>query len=270
MEILTNSNTKSISIQRDAYEAYRVFMLARRFFFWLIFAGLLFVQASFWVLNSGALDSELNWKRSDASYTDVFFSCANLPCINIGNISDHGHSAEKYDTAKWTLFSNKENGLSKLELTRLVLKIWNYVLTFGVIVYCLALLIIIKIALIGRLGGLADASRAFFLSLVVMVLLVPWQRVITAELPDAIPGAIFNYTELVRGYQQWHDKAISPEKFFIYYGRFVGLWALATLIFLATQRRSWQAGKKVKQLLVALPTPLSAASGISPEPPKIE
>ena len=108
METSANSNMKSLSIQRDAYEAYRVFLLARQIFFWLIFAGLLFVQACFWLINSGALDSDLHWKPSDAFYTDIGFSRASLPCINIRDISDDEHPAEKNDTDKQSLFGNQE------------------------------------------------------------------------------------------------------------------------------------------------------------------
>jgi len=116
----------------------------------------------------------------------------------------------------------------------------NYVMSFSAVLYCLSLLIAMKLSLVSRLGGLAPASKAFFLSLIVMVLVLPWQSLICPSLA----GTLFAYPELVRRYSaQLHSEHFMDTIY--YYGRFTGLWVVTLSVLIAAQLRSRQATRLI-------------------------
>ena len=121
-----------------------------------------------------------------------------------------------------------------------------YILTFVAVIYCLVLLIGMKLSLVGQLGGLADTSKAFFLSLIVMVLILPWQHTISSE----IHGTLFTYKELTNSYLSLVNSD-DPKQYALYYGRFVGLWGLTMLLLMAAQWRSHQAVRKIRRRLTS-------------------
>jgi hypothetical protein len=56
------------------------------------------------------------------------------------------------------------------------------------------MLFALKVSMLGKLGGINHISRAFFLSLVMVVLLLPWQRFFSG----IVAGAIYSPAELLR------------------------------------------------------------------------
>ena len=106
-----------------------------------------------------------------------------------------------------------------------------FVLT-GAILYSLTLLICLKISLTGRLGGINHIARAFFISLFLMVILVPWQRI----LPGVLIGTVWLPGELLCG--GWCKAQCSAFWKFLFYVRFTGLWFVATWLLLLAQTRS--------------------------------
>ena len=150
-----------------------------------------------------------------------------------------------------------------VEGIKLVLPICRVTLAFGGVLYCLVLLVEVKIALVGHLGGLTPASKAFFLSLLLMVLLVPWQA---AFCPN-VPSAIFGYDELTQHYHR-----VNSEPSFIaalvYYTRFSGMWLFSLLILTAAQIRSCQSQRIIKKRLekaTPFARPLAPAPTPTPE-----
>ena len=108
-----------------------------------------------------------------------------------------------------------------------------------VIVLALVLLVIINIMLVGRLVGVARLTSAFIWTLVLAVLLFPWQ----AFLADAtftsdafkIPGVLYTWAELV------HRAKAQPGDVFaamLYWARFVGFPIVALIMLLAVQVKS--------------------------------
>ncbi len=112
----------------------------------------------------------------------------------------------------------------------LALKACNFILVLAAAMYCLTLLMSLKISLAGRLGGISHISRAFFISLFALVILLPWQVL----LPGVAAGAIFLPCELLC---QWHTKA-STFWLTMCYLRFAGLWVVVLVLFIAAQMRS--------------------------------
>ena len=127
------------------------------------------------------------------------------------------------------------------------LRFCGYLVTFTAVIYCLSLLIGMKLQLVGRLGGLADAAKAFFLSLVVMVIVLPWQKMIY---PDVAGGVTFDFVELIERYSAQATASLDQRVF--YYSRFVGFWALAVVLLIVAQWRSFQAGRAVRAHVAAV------------------
>ena len=90
----------------------------------------------------------------------------------------------------------------------------------------------LKISLIGRLGGISHISRAFFLSLIALVLLLPWQ----ALFKGVVFGAVYLPEEL---FVEWMFDADSPLiNQAVYFVRFSGMWLLTLLFLIAAQSRA--------------------------------
>ena len=68
-----------------------------------------------------------------------------------------------------------------------VVAICNFLVILGSILYCLTLLMCLKISLTGRLGGMNHITKAFFISLFLMVIVFPWQQL----LPGVLVGALW-------------------------------------------------------------------------------
>ena len=121
----------------------------------------------------------------------------------------------------------------------------------------------------GRLGGLAEAGKAFFLSLVVMVMVVPWQAVII----QGMPGTMFSYEQLL---DRYYDITVQTDAGLFtkigYYGRFLGLWGLTVILLLISFRQSRQAARKIKARMDAnrQPEPIKELETIQPVPPSVQ
>jgi len=123
-----------------------------------------------------------------------------------------------------------------------VIRVVNAVLILTASLYCLSMLFSLKISMIGRLGGINHISRAFFLSLLMLILLLPWQRIFGG----IVPGAIFTPEELAK----WSCSQTSDVlDRVIYYLRFSGYWLLVLLLLILSQIRSVRWGKAILRRL---------------------
>ena len=123
-----------------------------------------------------------------------------------------------------------------------VIRIVNAVLILTASLYCLSMLFSLKVSMLGRLGGINHISRAFFLSLLMLVLLLPWQKIFGG----IVPGAIFTPEELAK----WSStEAVDIIDTVIYYLRFSGYWLLVLLLLILSQIRSIRWGKAILRRL---------------------
>lgn len=114
----------------------------------------------------------------------------------------------------------------------MVVKACNFILVIAATMYCLMLLMSLKISLTGRLGGINHISRAFFISLFALVILLPWQVL----LPGVVTGAIYQPKELLC---EWSAKAkLSNFWLVMCYLRFVTLWLVVVWLFVWSQVRA--------------------------------
>ncbi len=115
---------------------------------------------------------------------------------------------------------------------RIIVAICNFLVILGSILYCLTLLMCLKISLTGRLGGINHITKAFFISLFLVIVLFPWQRI----LPGVLVGSIWMPGELLCG--GWEKAQGSAIWKVLFYLRFCGLWILAIWLLFWTQMRS--------------------------------
>jgi hypothetical protein len=102
-----------------------------------------------------------------------------------------------------------------------------------------------KVSLIGRLGGINHICRAFFISLVVVVLLLPWQNFFG----NVVVGAIYTTDELMK------SCTVKNRDIFgivVHYLRFTGYWLLVMLLLIFSQIRSFRWSKNVLRRLEIL------------------
>lgn len=119
-------------------------------------------------------------------------------------------------------------------LARFLIRFLDFVLILAAILFCLTTLFSLKISLLGRLGGINHISRAFFLSLLFVVLILPWQKFFGAT----VKGAIYTPAELA-GWVNWYeDPASGVLGMVLYYLRFTGYWLLVMLVGILSQIRS--------------------------------
>ncbi len=98
----------------------------------------------------------------------------------------------------------------------------------------LTLMFSAMLSLVGRLGGTAGFIQAFFLSLILMAMLVPWHQMPwqqTLKAPFAC-GALCNLTQLERARRFLQDDTLSQV---LHYARFIGYPALALLFLVIVQ-----------------------------------
>lgn len=143
------------------------------------------------------------------------------------------------------------------------------------IVLSVVLLLILLIALVGKprnLTGISHITGAFVWSIVLLVLLFPWQSLLNgapggastlsqpasasphAELPDMkIPGVLYTWSELVRDY----DFPTVPMQYAILkWSRFVAFPVLSLIILLMIQVRSnhgWRTAAGDAEVIVDVP-----------------
>jgi len=122
--------------------------------------------------------------------------------------------------------------IPKYDQAVIIVRICNFALIPAATLYSLVLLISLKISLVGRLGGISHICKAFFLSLVALVILMPWQIMFEG----VCLGAIYTPAELIAVCTSTDCSPLVCR--ILYYLRFSGMWLLVLLMFLTAQCRS--------------------------------
>lgn len=270
------SGSKDLLDTTDCLEAVGVFKGWKNFFFVIMVLCLLLQQASFWVVDRGcvAISSEADSQggaggalEPKATQTDEPTEPAaaepnlpepkpleaNKPDQTAGQEQNNPSEAEPNDVSGFSSFDSRVqhavtwpsgNFLSNLTFEQLayLIRVLNAVLILTATLYCLTMLFGLKVSMHGRLGGINHISRAFFLSLILLILLLPWQVVFG----NMVIGAIFTPDELA----QWCSK--DAEGIFglvLYYLRFAGFGALIFLLLMFSQIRSIRWAKAILRRL---------------------
>jgi hypothetical protein len=113
-----------------------------------------------------------------------------------------------------------------------IIRICDYLLIVSSIMYSLTLLFGLKISLVARLGGISHATKAFFVSLFMIVLLLPWQVMFRG----VIVGAIYTPSELLSSFQAFAADNFAEKSFMFI--RYTGLAIVVLLLLVWSQLKS--------------------------------
>ena len=209
----------------DCLEAVGVFRGWKNFFFLVVFICLLLAQGVFWVIDLGLIE------KGPAKNVSVPAEAAaptveNAAASAVADMNDTP-AAKKTGIAAQIDFLG---GVKSDHLDRTI-ELVDGVLIVGTSLYCLAMFFSLMVSLIGRLGGINHISRAFFLSLIMVVLVIPWQKV----LGSSVVGVVYTPAELA----EWlPNKSNSMVNTIVYYLRFSVYWFVVMLLLLMSQIRS--------------------------------
>lgn len=119
------------------------------------------------------------------------------------------------------------DSVSKMTFDRLAwtINFVNVVLIFAAAIYSLTLLFSLTISLQGKLGGIKHITRAFILSLIMLVLLLPWQKMFGG----IVIGAVFTPQEMLNGYLSKTEDTVNSVLYYLRFGGY-GLFIFLLLI----------------------------------------
>ena len=228
----------------DCLEATVVFKGWKNFLFVLAMLCLLFTQTTFWLVNTGIVKTE----DKDVQQQQNAVSEKQEPKQTVQDAS----KAEADSNAP-ILLTDKDTRhkaislLGHIKLIQLshVLQVANFLLFISAVLYFLVILFSLLMSLVGRLGGINHISRAFFLALLFVILLCPWQKLF----PDVVIGAIYTPKELIDACKVPREGV--PMQV-IHYLRFSIFWLFVTVILIAAQFRSRRWSKNILRRLEVL------------------
>jgi hypothetical protein len=119
----------------------------------------------------------------------------------------------------------------------------NSVLILGAVLYCLTLLGSLQIAISGRLGGINHICRAFFLSLLFVILLLPWQKIFAG----LVVGAVYGPKELLSSCVAVQSGDTFDQ--ILYYLRFFVFWLVELMLLIFAHVRSMRWAKAILRRL---------------------
>jgi len=142
--------------------------------------------------------------------------------------------APKTPTTKPREAGSQEPKLTKAEKWRIALR-WSlpaakFIAMVTALLLTLTILFAVGLSLVGRLGGMAGLMSAFFWSLILFVMVVPWQQVLAKR--TLACGALFNLGELLTRRAEWGGPEAPWPETVLYYGRFVAYPGVGLLIWL--------------------------------------
>lgn len=216
----------------DNLEAVGVFRGWKNGLFVVVALCLLLLQASFWLVNTGYIKvcKQAGTEKPTVADSNAVVAAAKV-VVDVNETSKATVPSQQH-----TLF-----GVTFKDLAWLV-RFVNAVLVLAATLYCLTMLFSLKLSLIGRLGGINHITRAFFLSLVMLILLLPWQIVFRC----VVLGAIYTPCELVK----WcGGECRGIFETVLFYLRFSGYWLLIVLLLIFSQVRSARWAKTILRRL---------------------
>jgi len=116
----------------------------------------------------------------------------------------------------------------------------RFVALVGCLLLVLTLMFAVKLALHGQTGGVAGLIGAFYWSLILLVLLIPWQQVLPGS--TLLAGAMHNLSELRIGRTRASGGSVLAT--LLYYARFLAMPILTLCVLLVVAGR-WNKGYRI-------------------------
>lgn len=224
------ANRSSMVETTDCLEAIAVLRGWKRLFFTIVLICLLLTQAAFWLVDRGVVTDEGARPAASAEFARL-----RAPAPADAPAADAAPPAASTGPADWL------KGLNTGHLARTVGLI-NGIAIVTAALYVLAMFFSFMVSLIGGVGGIRHISRAFFLSVILLVLMVPWQALLNSRLP----GVVYTFPELRNWMAVKSDSTLNTVLFYL---RFSGYWLFVTLLLLMAQLRSARWTKSIRRRL---------------------
>jgi len=225
------SGNNGSDLKKDCIKAACVFRTWKNLFFMIMVLCLLLLQVSFWLVRTG----QIGIPEGSNTEPSVVFG---------GDAKQAGETPERISIAPnksagegSKASANGPRSLSLLtfditfELLTSIVRLTNVILVFTSVLYGLTMYFGLGVSFKVRLGGLGHICKALYFSLIIFVLLLPWQMLFGS----VVLGAIYTPQELV----SWCTADISDTSgMILFYLRFSGYWALVMLLLFMAQLRS--------------------------------
>lgn len=208
----------------DALEAVAVFRSWKNLCFIILILCLILIQTVFWLIDADVFSQTTN--EPDLSRIVVPAAEPNISAVAEALTADANQAAPS-DVHSETI--SRLPGISETQLGP-ILSITTSVAILAGILYCTLLFFSITLTVVGRLGGIRHICRAFFLSLILLILLIPWQTLFDAM----TVGVLFSVQDIIDGQ---HTKAEGLYPTILYYLRFCGYWLVALVLLIMSQVR---------------------------------
>ncbi len=237
----------------DCLEAVGVFRCWKNLFFVVMFVGLLLLGLCFWIMDLGLVKPDSSGADEQAVTQETATEQVVLGSSDTGQVApvveqEVDEVKQQVDQAAAKVAGDANATADKTEAKtkkqlRLPFKLrqvhvmWSIraldaVIIMAAILYCLSILFTLKISMVGRLGGINHISRAFFLSLILLALIVPWQ----VALGWGLFGVTFKPSELLCRINEYECTTVFVKG--LYWFRYVVVWAIALLCLLLAQIRT--------------------------------
>lgn len=220
--------TNSLVDTTDNLEAVSVFRGWKNFLFVIVLLCCLVVQIAFWLANLGCIDADNKPTPTvTANVVDV-----NTAAAAVAVDPNKPAEATAQKQAGTSLRDVLPFTITECQFSW-ALRLINCILVLAAVLYCMSLLFSMKVTLVARLGGVSYICRAFFLSLIMLILLLPWQEVFGST----VLGAIYTPAELLKA-TRTPPCTDNIFMMILHYLRFCGYWFITLLLLIMAQCRS--------------------------------
>ncbi len=246
------TNQNNLVDTTDCLEARGVFKGWKNIFFTLLILSMLLLQAAFWVVDLGLVATEEKVQcpetaavaeEAEAVETSKQVKAEVVETLKQADVikqaaekvaaePNQPATATEEEARKPIKFAFKLKTKHVAGLVRFL----NFITIPLAALYCLTMLFCLKVSLLGRLGGINHISRAFFLSLLFFVFLMPWQ----VAFDGPVLGAMYMPSEIL---DSCGAKAGNIFCTALHYLRFTGYWLLVMLLLIFAQVRSYRWAK---------------------------
>jgi hypothetical protein len=242
------NENKNLIDTTDCLEAVSVFRGWKNTLFVIVILCMLLLQASFWLVDIGYVKVEKPCGEKNSATAVVQEQAGEIATEakeKIAKAAEEVAAPEESIEAPQQPQPEPVKAVFQIEfkhLARLV-RFVNFVLVPFAVLYCLTMLFALKISLVGRLGGINHISRAFFISLVFVIFLLPWQKFFGG----VVFGAMYTLWELAKWYNNEATGDVLDVVF--YYFRFAGYWLIVLLLLISSFIRSGRWAKTILRRL---------------------
>jgi type III secretory pathway component EscS len=213
----------------DCLEAIGTLKSNKNLFFFICFISLLLMQGCFWLMATG----HINYGSIEPNTPTVEKAVRTVIAAPVSPNTSDANAVNADPNDSWQKYSAKI-ATTKIDFNKMawVIRVCNYLLIISSVVYAMSLLFGLMISLVGKLGGISHVTKAFFISLLFIVVIMPWQTLFH----NVGIGTIYRPTELLASWLMYPDMNTIAKGFM--YLRYVGLGAVAILLLLWAQLKS--------------------------------